>query len=190
MQNSLKDNFGAYKKRKIVGRGPGSGYGKTCGRGHKGQKSRSGGSTRPGFEGGSNSLYKAVRKHGFKNRNKIIYQELNLNQLQLYIDTGRLIQPKDRALTIRDLKDSGIFRGLRKPVKILGNGKDIFKGTKDIPLNIEVQSITQSAREAIEKTGGKVTTVYFNRLGLYHFLRRPHDSIKIRFARPSAKKSS
>ena len=80
-----------------------------------------GGSTRPGFEGGSNSLYKAVRKYGFRNRNKIDYQELNLNQLQLYLDTGRLVQPTDRPLTIRDLKDSGIFRGLNKPVKILGN---------------------------------------------------------------------
>lgn len=81
----------------------------------------SGGSTRPGFLGGSNPLYKSVRKYGFKNPNKIDYQELNLNQLQLYLDTGRISQPEDRALTIRDLKDSGIFKGLNKPVKILGN---------------------------------------------------------------------
>eukprot|EP00339_Tiarina_fusa_P006044 CAMPEP_0117035782 /NCGR_PEP_ID=MMETSP0472-20121206/25389_1 /TAXON_ID=693140 ORGANISM="Tiarina fusus, Strain LIS" /NCGR_SAMPLE_ID=MMETSP0472 /ASSEMBLY_ACC=CAM_ASM_000603 /LENGTH=284 /DNA_ID=CAMNT_0004745349 /DNA_START=94 /DNA_END=951 /DNA_ORIENTATION=+ len=187
--NALKDNPGSFHKRKIVGRGPGSGLGKTAGRGTKGQKSRSGGSTRPGFEGGSNSLYKAVRKYGFKNPNKIDYKELNLNQLQLYIDTGRIVQPEDRPLTIRDLKDSGVFKGLNRPVKILGNGKDNFRGPASTPLNIEVQAVTASAREAIENSGGKVTTVYFNKLGLFQYLRKPHDSITIRFARPPTKKA-
>ena len=84
-----------------------------------------GGSTRPGFEGGSNPLYKSVRKYGFVNPNKINYQLLNLNQLQLYLDTGKIVPPEGRPLTIRDLKDS-VFKGLSRPVKLLGNVGLIF----------------------------------------------------------------
>jgi len=187
---NLKDNPGSHHSRKIVGRGIGSGLGKTCGKGHKGQNSRSGRGPPPGFEGGQTPLYKRVRKYGFKNFFRIEYQVLNLNHLQFVLDTGKLKQPEDRALTIRDLKTSGVFRNLNKPVKILGNGSDSFQGPPEgPPLDIEVQAISKSARDAIERAGGKVTTVYFNKLGLKTILRNEPEDIHIRFARPKAKKA-
>ena len=121
--NNLSDSS-SRKERKRVGRGPGSGTGKTAGRGHKGQKSRSGGSIRPGFEGGQMPLQMRVPKFGFSSRVSRVSESINVNQLT-----------KVKKIDIQSLKDLGIIKKSTRKVKIFGQGKLIAKITDE---NIKV----------------------------------------------------
>lgn len=129
--------------RKRVGRGIGSGYGKTAGRGTKGQNARTGGGTRPGFEGGQNPLAKRLpKKRGFVPRTRTIYQVVNLFSLDTLKD-GSTVE-------IDDLKSAGLIKNVSSPVKLLGSGELTKK------LTLKVHAASSGARTAIEKAGGKV----------------------------------
>lgn len=127
--------------RKRVGRGPGSGLGKTSGRGQKGQNARSGGGVRPGFEGGQTPLARRLPKRGFTNINRKEYAVVNVEDLNR-IEDGTVVTP---AL----LKEVGLVRKELNGVKILGNGELTKK------LNVTAAKFSKSAVEAIEKAGGK-----------------------------------
>ncbi|UCB57342.1 MAG: 50S ribosomal protein L15 [Candidatus Omnitrophota bacterium] len=143
--NDLYPSKGTNKKPKRVGRGIGSGHGKTSCRGHKGQKARSGRKLRPGFEGGQMPIARRLPKRGFRNRFKKEYQIINVEQLNKF--------RKDSTITPQILQDEGLIKDAQMPIKILGKGK-IAK-----VLNIQTPAISQQAKEKIEKAGGKVSTV-------------------------------
>lgn len=149
-----------------VGRGIGSGRGKTSGRGHKGQKARSGGGPKPGFEGGQTPLRLRVPKRGFYNKFRRIYHPLNLRKLKEWIEIGRIDPSK--MITMKDLRDSGVVsRKIKDGVKLLGVGAEDF----DFSLKIQISQVSNTAKEAIENAGGAVTTVYYNKLGLRALLK-------------------
>jgi large subunit ribosomal protein L15 len=139
--SELKAVPGSRKDRKRVGRGIGSGTGKTSGRGHKGQKSRSGGNPHPWFEGGQMPLYRRLPKRGFTNIFKKEYEIVNLAQL-----AG--LETKD-PITPELLRDKGVIRRVNL-VKILGNGE------LSEAVTVHAQKFSRSAVEKIEKSGGKV----------------------------------
>ena len=145
--NELRDNPGATKEKKRVGRGPGSGKGKTAGRGIKGQKSRSGVAIN-GYEGGQMPLYQRLPKRGFNNINAKRYAVINLGILQKFIDNGKL----DIKNTLNEdvLLSTGLVRRLWDGVRLLNKGQVTSK------VNIEVTGASKSAIAAIEKVGGTV----------------------------------
>ncbi len=145
--NELRDNPGARYKAKRLGRGIGSGKGKTAGKGHKGQKARSGGAVRV-FEGGQMPIYRRLPKIGFKNPTRQSFVVINLGTLQTALDAGRLDAkaPIDAA----KLVESGILRRSRDGVRLLGNGELKTKVT------IEVVGASKAAIAAVESAGGKV----------------------------------
>ena len=138
--NELMPNEGATHKRKRVGRGPGSGLGKTAGRGHKGQKSRAGYSRRFGFEGGQMPLVRRVPKRGFKNPFSKEYVAVNLTMLEMFADQD--------VVGVEDLIRKGVIKNIKDGVKILGNGEI------DRALTVKAHRFSKSAREKIEKAGG------------------------------------
>ncbi|MEA1910552.1 MAG: 50S ribosomal protein L15 [Spirochaetota bacterium] len=139
----IKAPVGANRKKSIVGRGTGS-KGRTAGRGHDGQNSRSGGGTRPGFEGGQMPLYRRIAHRGFSNYPfKETYTVINVSRLAEKFKDGDVVNEES-------LRAKGLLKGKKFLVKILGNG-DINK-----KLDIQVEKITNSAKEKIEKAGGKV----------------------------------
>lgn len=140
--NNLSPNKGARKAKKRIGRGPGSGFGKTAGRGHKGARSRSGYSSKPGFEGGQMPLHRRLPKRGFTNNFKIEYTIVSLTILDNF-DTGSTINKES-------LLEAGILKKSDELVKVLSNG-DVTKA-----LNIEVDKISKSAKEKIIAAGGTV----------------------------------
>lgn len=149
-----------------VGRGIGSSKGKTAGRGHKGQKARSGGGPKPGFEGGQTPLRRRVPKRGFYNPFTRTYHPLNLDRLQQWIDDSRL--DPNQTITMKDLRDSGaVRRHLGDGVKLLGRGVNEFTAK----VNLQVSQVSKVAKAAVEAAGGSVTTVYYNELGLRALLR-------------------
>ncbi|MBN2104297.1 50S ribosomal protein L15 [bacterium] len=137
---NLKYQSGSKKKSKRVGRGPGSGHGKTSCRGHKGQKSRSGAKSRPWFEGGQMPLQRRLPKRGFTNIFKKVYQAVNLSDLE---------SVKAKNVSPESLYQSKVIRKKLIPVKILGNG-EIKK-----PLEVKAHAFSQSAVKKIEAAGGK-----------------------------------
>ncbi|MBN2429864.1 MAG: 50S ribosomal protein L15 [Acidobacteria bacterium] len=143
--HNLKRHPGANRSRKRVGRGPGSGLGKTAGRGHKGQKSRSGYSHRAGFEGGQMPLYRRLPKRGFTNIFRKEYAVVNLADLNRFDD--------DEIITPERLHDEGICRDLKAGLKILGDG-DLKK-----KLTVRAHKFSKSATEKITKAGGKVEVI-------------------------------
>lgn len=132
---------GSVKNVKRIGRGHGSGQGKTAGKGHKGQKARSGGGVRPGFEGGQTTLARRIPKRGFNNIFRTEYATVNVSDLEKFVD-GTVV---DAEL----LKASGIIKKELDGVKILGNGEL----TKN--LTVKAAKFTAAAKEKIEKAGGK-----------------------------------
>ncbi|MGE0178846.1 MAG: 50S ribosomal protein L15 [Sphingomonas sp.] len=148
--NDLRDNKGARKSRVRVGRGIGSGVGKTAGRGQKGQKSRSGVSVW-GFEGGQMPLHMRIPKRGFNNIFAKDYAEVNLGAIQKLVDAKKL--ETKGVIDHAALKAAGVARGGRDGVRILGKGE--FK-TK---LSFKVAGVSKGAREAIEKAGGSVEVI-------------------------------
>jgi large subunit ribosomal protein L15 len=147
--NDLKPAAGEKKDRHRVGRGVGSGWGKTAGRGHKGQKARSGGFHKVGFEGGQMPLHRRLPKRGFKNIFANKYNELNLGRIQEAVDSGRLDGKKP--ITVEALKEAGLIRRTKDGVRLLGNGELKAK------LAFEVTGASQSAIKAVEAKGGSVT---------------------------------
>lgn len=145
--NELKDNEGARKERTRVGRGIGSGKGKTAGAGQKGQKSRSGVAIK-GFEGGQMPIYRRLPKRGFNNPFKKQYGEVNLGILQKAVDNGVLAEGD--TVTIAVLEEKGLARAKKDGVRLLG------KGTLSAKLTIEVSGASKAAIEAVEKAGGTV----------------------------------
>ena len=143
--NELKYNEGARHTRKRLGRGQGSGTGKTAGKGHKGQNARSGGGVAIGFEGGQTPFFKSMPKRGFTNFNRLEYAVVNLTELNRF-DNGTTVTPEL-------LKQAGIVRKQLDGIKVLGNGKLEKK------LTVSCHKISKSAQAAIEKAGGKVEVI-------------------------------
>ena len=146
--NELRDNPGATKKRKRVGRGPGSGMGKTGGRGIKGQKSRSGVAI-GGYEGGQMPLYQRLPKRGFNKPNRKQYAVVNPGLIQKFVDAKKLDAKK--AITEDVLVETGIVRRKLDGVRILAKGEISAK------VKLEVTGASKSAVEAVEKAGGSLT---------------------------------
>jgi len=145
--NELRDNPGAAKKRKRVGRGPGSGMGKTAGRGIKGQTSRSGVAIN-GFEGGQMPLYRRLPKRGFTKPNRKAFAVVNLGQLQTFIDAGKLDAKAE--ITEEVLVASGLVRRRLDGVRLLA------KGALTAKLALSLTGASKSAVEAVEAAGGTI----------------------------------
>lgn len=148
--NDLRDNPGARKKRMSVGRGIGSGKGKTCGRGVKGQKARTGVSIR-GFEGGQMPLHRRLPKRGFNNIFSKEYAEINLGRLQTAIDAGTVDGKK--AITYETLLATGTIAKAKDGVRLLGTGEIKAK------IELTVAGASKAAIAAVEKAGGKVIVI-------------------------------
>lgn len=136
---------GANKRTKRVGRGPGSGHGKTSTRGHKGQKARSGGGVRPGFEGGQMPLQRRIPKRGFTNIFKKEYAIVNVQDLNIFADGTEV--------TIELLQDAGVIKGIKDGVKILGNGELEKK------LTVKANRFSKQAEDKIAARGGKAEVI-------------------------------
>lgn len=148
--NELRDNQGARQDRVRVGRGIGSGLGKTAGRGQKGQKSREGVSIK-GFEGGQMPLHMRIPKRGFNNIFAKDYAEVNIGAIQKLVDAGKL--DAKGTLDHAALKAAGVARGGKDGVRLLG------KGAISAKLSFKVAGVSAGAREAIEKAGGSVEVI-------------------------------
>ena len=140
--HDLKPAVGATTAPKRLGRGTGSGLGKTSGKGHKGAKARSGGGKRPGFEGGQMPLTMRLPKRGFTNKWRVEYATVNVDRLNIFED-GEVVSPVE-------LIQAGILKNVQDGVKILGNGEITKK------LTVKATKFTQTAKEKIEAAGGKV----------------------------------
>ena len=143
--NTIAPAEGSRREKVRLGRGIGSGMGKTSGRGHKGQNARSGGGVRPGFEGGQKTLYQRLPKRGFTNIFRTEYAEINVGDLNRF-DSGTVVTP---ALLI----ESGLLKKLQAGVKLLGTG-ELAK-----PLTVQVNKASQSAIDKVTAAGGKVEVI-------------------------------
>lgn len=143
--NELKYTEGARRERKRLGRGQGSGQGKTAGKGHKGQNARSGGGVPIGFEGGQTPLFRRIPKRGFTNINRIEFNIINVESLNRFEDGTHV--------TVETLKAAGLIKQELDGVKILGNGEL----TKQ--LTVSAHKFSKSAAAAIEQAGGKVEVI-------------------------------
>ena len=146
--NEISDNPGARKSRRRVGRGIGSGLGKTAGRGQKGQRSRSGVAIK-GFEGGQMPLHMRLPKRGFNKPNRLSFAVVNIGTLQAAVDSGRI--PAGSAVDAAVLKAAGILTHTRDGIRLLGRGELTAK------LDLTVAGASAAARAAVEKAGGTVT---------------------------------
>ena len=144
--HTLKPNEGSIKNRKRVGRGQGSGTGKTSGRGEKGQNARSGGGVRVGFEGGQTPLFRRLPKRGFSNALfKKEYAIINLDELNKFDDGAEV--------SLEVLREMGIVKKSKDGLKVLGNG------TLEKKLTVKANKFSASAKEQIEKLGGKAEVI-------------------------------
>ena len=143
--HELKPAFGSTTAPKRLGRGVGSGLGKTSGKGHKGAKARSGGGKRPGFEGGQMPLVRRLPKRGFYNKFRTEYVAINVSRLDIFED-GDTVTPVD-------LIEYGIIKNIEDGVKIMGNGEITKK------LTVQANKFTASAKEKIEAAGGKAEVI-------------------------------
>ncbi len=144
--NELKPAAGSKKDSFRVGRGHGSGNGKTSGKGHKGQKARSGGGVRPGFEGGQMPIYRRLPKRGFTNVFAKVYTEINVTALNSFEDGAEI--------TAEALKAAGIIKKINDGVKVLGRGELTAKN-----LTVKAAKFTKSAEEKIAAAGGKAEVI-------------------------------
>ena len=143
--NDLSPASGSRKNRKRVGRGPGSGHGKTSCKGHKGQKARAGGNIGPGFEGGQMPLHRRLPKRGFTNHFKKIYDLINIYDLDRC--------DSDSVVDIEKLKELGFYKGAKDGIKLLG------KGELSHPVDIRVNKASKEAVKKIEAAGGKIELI-------------------------------
>ncbi|MEZ0344436.1 MAG: 50S ribosomal protein L15 [Caldimicrobium sp.] len=141
--NNLRPDPGSKHREKRVGRGHGSGHGKTSCRGHKGQKAREGLDIRPFFEGGQTPIIRRVPKRGFRNPFKVEYVVVNVKDLAKRFQNGETVDPET-------LKAKGLVKGKNRLIKLLGDGEI------NISLTVKVHAASRSAIEKIEKAGGKV----------------------------------
>jgi len=146
--SNLQPSYGSTHSKKRIGRGHGSGTGKTSGKGHKGQNSRSGGGVKPGFEGGQMPLQRRVPKFGFTNINRKEYTGINLGKLQELVDKGTI----KKEVTLETLIENGLAHK-NDLVKILGDGE--LKAA----LKVSVHKFTASAKAAIESAGGEAISL-------------------------------
>lgn len=144
----LKPPTGATHYKKRVGRGTGSGHGKTSGRGHKGQRGRSSGNVRPGFEGGQMPFYRRVPKFGFQNPFRVEYQPVNIRDLEAAAKHGQ-----GGVVDGKALKAAGLIHAADKPVKILGDGELKAK------LTVKAEKFSEEAKKKIEAAGGKAESI-------------------------------
>ena len=140
--NNLRPSIGSTKNRKRIGRGTGSGHGKTATKGHKGQKARSGGSIKAGFEGGQMPLQRRLPKRGFTPLDRVVFSLVNISQLDIY-ESGDVVDAMS-------LVSKGLIKSTRYAVKILGNG-DITKSLK-----ITANKFSQTAKDKIVAAGGSI----------------------------------
>ena len=152
--NKLSDNDGAKSSKKRLGRGVGSGLGKTSGKGHKGQKSRSGVSIK-GFEGGQMPIHRRLPKRGFNKHNRKVYRILNLGDLQKVIDNGKIDIKKE--ITSSVILSSGVIKNLKDGIRILARGKITSK------VNILVDGASKNAIEQVKKVGGNLAVTEKNK---------------------------
>ncbi|KAH9946327.1 ribosomal protein L15 [Epithele typhae] len=172
---NLSPGPGSQSTQKRLGRGRSSGLGKTSGRGHKGQKARSGYSLpRQGFEGGQTTILKRFPKVGFVNQNARTYAPINLDRIQHWIDQGRLTSTPEKPITARDLLHSGCVHNVHDGVKLLGNGAEFLKA----PIHIVPSRASKSAIEAVEKLGGSVFCKYYNDLAMRDHLKGRTDRLE------------
>lgn len=143
--NNLRPSIGSTKNRKRIGRGTGSGHGKTATKGHKGQKARSGGSIKAGFEGGQMPLQRRLPKRGFTPLDRVVYSLVNISQLDVF-EPGSVID-------VMSLISKGLVKSDRFAVKILGDG-DISKSLK-----VSANKFSQSAKDKIIAAGGSVEEI-------------------------------
>ncbi len=140
--NELKPVEGARHSRKRVGRGTGSGHGKTSCRGHKGQNARSGGGVRPGFEGGQTPLFKRLPKRGFTNVNRKEFAVVNVEDLNVF-EAGSVV-------TIESLQEKGLVKKVYDGLKVLGNGN------LNVKLTVKAHKFSKAAEAAITTAGGTI----------------------------------
>ena len=152
--NKLNDNDGAKSSKKRLGRGVGSGLGKTSGKGHKGQKSRSGVSIK-GFEGGQMPIHRRLPKRGFNKHNRKVYRILNLGDLQKVIDNGKIDIKKEINNSV--ILSSGVIKNLKHGIRILARGKITSK------VNILVDGASKNAIEQVKKVGGNLAVTEKNK---------------------------
>lgn len=152
--NKLNDNDGAKSSKKRLGRGVGSGLGKTSGKGHKGQKSRSGVSIK-GFEGGQMPIHRRLPKRGFNKHNRKVYRILNLGDLQKVIDNGKIDIKKEINSSV--ILSSGVIKNLKDGIRILARGKITSK------VNIIVDGASKNAIEQVKKVGGNLAVTEKNK---------------------------
>ena len=143
--HTMYPNEGARHSRKRVGRGTGSGHGKTACKGHKGQNARSGGGVRPGFEGGQTPLFKRLPKRGFTNVNHKEYAVVNVEDLNVF-ENGAVV-------TIENLQEKGLVKKVYDGVKVLGNGK------LDKNLTVKANKFSKTAEAAITSAGGTIEVI-------------------------------
>ena len=148
--NEIKDNHKSTKDRKRIGRGIGSGTGKTSGKGHKGQKARSGVAVK-GFEGGQMPIHRRLPKRGFTNINRVPFVELNLDNIEKLIVNKKINNQK--AINSEYLLELGLIKKITSKVKLLAKGEIKSK------INIEVSAASSKARELVEKVGGTVNVL-------------------------------
>ena len=148
--NDIRDNKDAVKDRKRIGRGIGSGTGKTSGQGHKGQKARSGVAIK-GFEGGQMPIHRRLPKRGFKNIHRIEVSEINFDKIEKLISEKKIDPSK--IIDAKKLLDLGIIKKINEKIKLLAKGELKNK------INIEVTASSKTAKESVEKNGGVIKIV-------------------------------
>jgi large subunit ribosomal protein L15 len=149
--NEIKDNFGATHYKKVVGRGIGSGKGKTAGKGHKGQKARGTGKVRLGFEGGQNPIYRRMPKRGFTNEFRKDVFIISTMQLNKHIESGKIDSSK--LIDYDYLKSIGVIKGTYDSIKVLAKGDILHK------LSLKVNAISAKAKEIIESKSGSIELI-------------------------------
>jgi large subunit ribosomal protein L15 len=171
--NMLAPAEGATKKRKRVGRGRGSGIGKTSRRGHKGAKARSGYSLNVGFEGGQMPLKRRIPKYGTWSNHlfRLNYETISIGRILDYVDRGML--DASTQITMKHMHDSGLIKVTYPGVKLLSDGKEMLAERDDVTLQLQVSRTSAAAREAVESSGGSIETLYLNKLGMRAYL-KPH----------------
>ncbi|KAI0048247.1 ribosomal protein L15 [Auriscalpium vulgare] len=163
---------GSQSTQKRLGRGRSSGLGKTSGRGHKGQKARSGnGKPKAGFEGGQTTIAKLFPKRGFFNANGKTYASVNLDRIAHWVEQGRLTSAPERPITARELVSSGCVHDPKDGVKVLADGCEQLK----VPIHIVPSRASKSAIRAVEEVGGTIFCRYYNRLALHDLVKGRND---------------
>ena len=155
--NEIRDNNNAKKEKKRIGRGIGSGTGKTSGKGHKGQKARSGVSIK-GFEGGQMPIHRRLPKRGFTNINRVPYIVLNFDRIENLINDKK-IDP-NKIINSQTLLDLGVLKTTKSKIKLLAKGEIKTK------IKIEVDAVSTSAKNFVEKIGGSVTVIENKKLAV------------------------